>query len=690
MMNNKSLLDKLINNTLNRNYEQESFKDYVEPSPYAIGTLDDEGMPLQPKMREMYNRVLSQSISLLILEGGTRGGKDVFGLHLWGKVLMKSLEENHLALGTSLEHAIMTILKSSKFGLENQIPNGRFERKASEGAGNRGLFSFYNIYGEKRQVHFYGNSKKTDHEKYQGFTIGTTYVNEGINQHINGINEARQRMATSKDGALLIITQNPVGNHHPLYTEFEKGYLLTNDELKFINSVRGNKQVQLKFMEFVKKEELKIQIAKNNFTKMKLEQMQKSKLEELSSIEFQSLNRDLEVIERHLLYGLEEKQKDGKVLKEEGLYSKRLTDFVKIPQKIKDNKNNKMEDATIYKIMTWKKAWENPNSVENGYNYAYYHLTMWDNLGMTEMQIKQEISKYDQSSALFKQRILGERISSDGIAFPEFSDDNILTRDVIDYEQNKNTIRIIAIDPGFNHPTGIVDAEVNIDTGEIYVLGEAKVDLSEVDISQRVYSTLDIALFEVIRKRKNREMPKVLIIDPSRPELIGHYTNLGFNVVAADNSRQSADSKEMKYGNQTQKKGLKGLQLIKAGFVRRKFWIHEDCVNLISEIRGLTIIQNQTTGDEDTIKIGDDMYDAFRYICNTSGIDTYTWERIKVLEDETMGIRENDEEKNASRKLEGKTPQERANELLKERNFKKRNGNGFTKSSNFGQNRWFN
>ena len=73
----------------------------------------------------------------------------------------------------------------------------------------------------KKEVHFYGNTKKDDHAKFQGFTFGTVYINEGILQHMNGINEARQRIATSKD-SLIIITQNPVGTSHKLYSEFEK------------------------------------------------------------------------------------------------------------------------------------------------------------------------------------------------------------------------------------------------------------------------------------------------------------------------------------------------------------------------------------------------------------------------------------------------------------------------------------
>lgn len=676
MMNNRfdkhDLLQKLIEDKLNKDYEKESITDFVEPSPYAIGTLDKYGMPLQPKMREMYNRVLSKSVSVVVLEGGTRGGKDVFGLHLWGKVLIYSVNEEHLALGVSLEHAINTIMNSNKFGLKHQIPNGRFERLSAEGAGNRGLFTFFNVFGQKRKVHFYGNSKHNDHVKFQGFTIGTTYVNEGINQHINGINEARQRMATSKDGGLMIITQNPVGTTHKLYTEFEAGYMLTNEEIDFIGEIRRNEEIKNAWILFDKKEKLKRKQTLKQFEDAKLKQMNKVKYDDLVDIEKQYIERDKYMLNVDLLYGLEEKQEDGSVVEEIGLYNKPLKDFVEFPQSLIDSKS-KLLEASMYKVMTWKRAWKNPNGVENGYNYAYYHLTMKDNLGMNRMSINEEAAKYHKESALYKQRILGERVSSDGIAFPEFSDeDNVLNLPIEMYENNPNTLRVIAIDPGSNHPTGIVDAEVNLDTGEIYVLQSKKVELKDVDLKSRTFSSLDVALFEVIRARKKRKAPDLLIIDPSNPFLIGHYANMGFNTIPADNSRQTADVGDMKYGDKVERKSLKGYHLIKAGFVRKKFWIHEDATDLINEIKGLSIIFNEKTGIEDTVKVGDDVYDAFRYICNTSGIDSFTWERLEVIENyEGEQFLANEEKKNERRNLGRQTPQERANELIKKRHGNK-------------------
>ena len=35
-------------------------------------------------------------------------------------------------------------------------------------------------------------------KKFQGFTFGSVYLNEGTNQHLNGINEAIQRTSAQK------------------------------------------------------------------------------------------------------------------------------------------------------------------------------------------------------------------------------------------------------------------------------------------------------------------------------------------------------------------------------------------------------------------------------------------------------------------------------------------------------------
>lgn len=633
MMNekNNNILNRLIDNVVNRQEVVSASGNLIEAPPYSAGSFDEYGMPLQEKVKYMYRKVLGKAITVLIVEGGTRGGKDVFSLNLWSKVLMTSKERMHLALGVSLEHAINTIYDSNGFGIKYLIPHGKFMRDTESGAGNRGVFKFFNVYGEEREVHFYGNLKRDDHKKFQGYTFGSVYINEGILQHINGINEARQRIATSKD-ALMIITQNPVGTSHVLYTDFENGYMFNEEEKRFIEKIKKDKTVRNKFLLFKKQQEKLEKQMINRYTREKLLSLGKTKLEELTDLELQDIERDKSLIQSELRYGSEEINEDGSRTVIHGLYSKPINDFVEIPKKLLDN-DTKLDNASMYKILAYDRGLENPNNIENGYDMAYMHFTMWDNIGMTEMQINDRIKGYDRSSALFKQRILGERVSSDGLLFPEFSDYNILTNEIEFYETNPNTLRVIAIDPGFNHPTAIVDAEVDLYNGMVYVLGENKIDLSEIDFKSRNETKIEEGLWEVIRARKGRKLPDMLIFDPSNPSLISYFGNRGFNVVPADNSTQSAKSKDLAKGDKTVKKGTKGIDLIKLGLMKLKFMFHYSCVETIKEVRGMSVVFNENTGNDDIIKINDDMFDAFKYIVNTTGINPEIWEQSEVLDE---------------------------------------------------------
>ena len=68
----------------------------------------------------------------------------------------------------------------------------------------RGVYKFLDSYGLEKTVLFYGNQKENDSDKYQGFTLGSVYVNETLNQHIRGLDQALNRIAAS--------TQKPYDN----------------------------------------------------------------------------------------------------------------------------------------------------------------------------------------------------------------------------------------------------------------------------------------------------------------------------------------------------------------------------------------------------------------------------------------------------------------------------------------------
>ena len=63
-------------------------------------------------------------------------------------------ERLHLALGSSLEHVLRTVLMSNGFGIYFLIPHGVFVRETINGA-QRGVYKFLDNYGLEKQILFY-------------------------------------------------------------------------------------------------------------------------------------------------------------------------------------------------------------------------------------------------------------------------------------------------------------------------------------------------------------------------------------------------------------------------------------------------------------------------------------------------------------------------------------------------------
>lgn len=654
----KDYLDDIIskhynNATLDVNDERSPF-DLI---PYAIGSFDDDRNPLQDKVKYMFRKIQSKHSRINVLEGGVRGGKDVFGLNVWSRILMLSKERTHLALGYSLEHVIRTVFDSNGFGLKNLIPHGRLVRD-NEGGGFRAIFRFKNAYGEDREVIFYGNFKKDDYKKYQGFTIGTGYVNEGIMQHINGIHELFQRMFSSKDGTV-ILTQNPVGQSHDFYQKIEKNYMLSEEEIAFIEVTQNDKLVHKKWDLFLAKIE---QMKKDAVATAKKEYLRERNKFKFSDLPIEDKEK-FRLLAWKIINDIEDGSEtviDGKKVINYGLFSVPIEEFTKLPTSL-ITKKSRLIGASMYKIMKYDRGLENINGVVNGLDYSYFHFTMEDNIGMNDMQRREASREFGDGTSLAEQRVLGKRVSSDGKLLAEFSDFNIISDETIEEVEERlkllNTIRVISIDPAFNHPTAIVDCEVDLVNGMIYQLGEEKVDMKEWDYKERNALPIEQAVWRLIRRRKRGKLPDLLIIDPSAVMVISHFITIGFNVVEANNETQSAKARDMKYSDNTVKKNTKGVDLLKQGFLRGKFFIHIECPMTINEMQNMSVKFNETTGNEDIIKLNDDLFDAFKYVANTSGITPELWNESEVLnkyENEQLSNdeREEDSEWDLERELQ--------------------------------------
>ena len=589
----QNIVDRLL--TLK---EGEEMNDTIRPRPnYSQGSVDEMMFPIQPKAKELTERMLKGQGYIYFLEGGARGGKDVFAILAWTLYLMTTPHKTHLALGKSLEHALLTILHSGGFGLYYTIPNGVFVRNSDSGA-QRGIYKFKDMYGVEKEILFYGNDKKNDGEKYQGFTIGSTYVNEALTQHIDGINQARQRMVSSHNH-VLIMTANPKGQAHPFYTNFEKDKLMDEEDLQLMEYIRDRYKLDFEKVE----KEILVEADKDmkDFTKRFCEMKSVPSAKYLKQEDSQSLYLGLRDIAFH--------------------YDKMIANIPVEKFYTKMNEDHVLYGRSMRKIVYFDRGGKNPNGVINAYDYNYYHFTVDDNLGLTEMQRNEYKKEFKKGSALYLQKTMGIRKTAEKAVYKEFTYKNVLDDMDISVFDKSDTVRVLGIDPGFNHETGMLDCEIDFRTGTVFVLQERLIDYKNQDAT---IEDIEREFWQLVRARKNRKYDMV-IIDPSHVATINHFTNKGIYVTPANNSSLQVRNKEKTQANLNQQKDIMGIDLLKYGFDIKKILIHPDCVNLINQIESNEFEYNEDTGKIKIKKINDDVLDVLRYVVNTALGGTQYW-----------------------------------------------------------------
>ncbi len=591
----KSIVEQILSSQ-----EGDEVSHEQRPRPkYNHGTVDDMMFPMQEDVKEMLMNMIKGHGYIHVLEGGARGGKDVYGLLCWTIYLMQTPHKTHLALGKSLEHALLTILHSNGFGLYYTIPTGVFVRNSDVGA-QRGIYKFKDMYGRDKEVLFYGNDKSNDHEKYQGFTIGSTYVNEGMIQHIDGLNQAIQRMASSHN-RLMIVTQNPKGTAHPFYLKFEGDRMFDPQELELMEYIRD-----LYADDFFDREREQIKLMKEDMKKYVKRFCEKKSVPNAKYLDpdgQNQLNIGLNRIENHhdrIIYNWTTQEFYTELHKESKLYNK-----------------------SMRKVAHFKRGGTNPNGVINSYDYTYYHYTVDNNVGMSEMDRSDFKSGFKKGSAVYLQKVMGIRKTAENTLFGDFSDKNIWRGDIHDFDDSKETMRFIAIDVGFNHKTGLVDGEIDYRTGEMWFLQEA---LKDYRNQKATIETIEDEFWRLVRSRKHRQMPDFIIIDPSHVSTINHFESKGIPVLPANNSSLQVRSKDKKYANMTQSKDVMGIELVNYGLDLGKIKVHEDCVNLIGQFESVEFEFNENTGKLKVKKIEDDLTDPARYAVNTLFGGTQYWQ----------------------------------------------------------------
>lgn len=581
------------------NPEQRGYPKYLD------GTFDNQGIPVLDKLKQAYKNIVLGMSRINLFEGGVRGGKDVIGIALFSELLMIHPSNTFLVLGVSLEHAIRTVFDSDGFGILYTIPHGRLSRESIDGA-QRVVYRYKNYMGIEKKILIYGNSNQSDYKKYQGFSIGATYVNEGTNQHLKGITEALERMIASAM-PVMVISQNPIGTMASYYKDFESFRLPSEETIQSIQEIKdmsefhtiklgdGQEVVGYKGFEnyIYEKMHLEIQSQLKGFLKKK-ERPDYEKLDENSQVQWNKLEEKI-----RFSY---EKQLRGVLVKDVFQGFPDGSDIGKFSWK---------------KVVHYEPAYENPNGIKNNIDYSYYHLTIYDNKTLTDAQIEEAQQGYIKGSSRHQQRILGIRKAIDNAVWATFDSENIFDGDINVFKK-LDTERIISIDFGAGIASYIGDYELNWATGLIVQTRETHIT-PEYAIMLGKHITEDFIYQEYLKILKAGKKNAVLIIDTANLHLINYFNEMGIETLPADKRYELRKGKDSQRGFETQKGNMIGLELVNLGFNINKIKVSaNNCPIAVGQWESYQYNkQSELTGDAPVIKSNDEACDTLRYVVST-------------------------------------------------------------------------
>jgi hypothetical protein len=567
--------------------------------PYAEGSFN------VPKIKEMIAYIVSRRGWIVEIEGGKRGGKDVFGIYAYSQYLMITPDTEHLVLGRTLEHAITTVLRSHGFGIMYCIPQGKYTRETVDGGTSRGVFKFVDAMNREKRIYFYGNEKESDYTKFKGFTLGSVYINEANEQHPKGIKEAKDR-TNSAMFPRIVITQNPKGSAHPFYTDFEAPLIATTEEnmayrtlkVRFADDFEERKAVMMEQMEKERTHMVKDFYRKAGVTSM-------GRLTAKQQVKLQNKVRDLKEMWNKNIRSLQVKQ------------------FTEDYDDISFEVNINIREASMAQIIEYVEVHPNPNNIGNGLGFAYFHFTHDDNLSMSDADRARIDASYDTKSPTYQRDIRGLRATVDHAIWATFGDWNIFDHD-IPREDIKR--RVLSADLGYEHEFGVLDSVIDHhDT--IWVLDEILFNPNKKKELANNVDYIDM-VWRLIRQRYDGYYSK-LLVDPSAKGFINQARTHGKLIaVGAKNRVRNYKGEETTESDKTQDKKVVGINLVREGFRLRKIMVHRRCVNLIKQIQSYGFDPKKLElGVEAPIKIKDDLNDPLRYIANTEIGYTLRWER---------------------------------------------------------------
>lgn len=563
--------------------KREAYNSLVEKGigwniPYAKGTfiIDKDGKRVlaQEKAKRLFDDFMSKEIAFITIEGGKRGGKDVYGLYCWANYLMVCPDTLHLATGQTIKHAITTILEADGFGIKYLLPHG--EKVQID---DQTVFRFRDYYSKVKTIMFYAGAEVNDREKFRGFNFGSHYANEAIKQHINTIIEGKDRTIASK-WRKVIHTQNPLAGSFGYYTDYEENLIADTQDLE---EIAEEKQ------QFI-----------NALTKTK------SDLKDLKTKAKSKIQKTY--MDKFGLKTVEEITKNEKVYQH--FMSSLANAYRKIEYDYYSRYNLKPES---YKFVEY---YDNPNGIKNGRKFRYYHFNFYDNLAMTDKQRQDVIDTSDTTSVAFKRDIIGVRASADNAIWDTLTDDNITHEQVPDKSKGD---RYLVVDYGMKNDFVVIDCDVD-DNFVSYIWQEKRVSgrgLTKkfgenfIPPTNAMYADM---IKEMIESRNGGDYIYV-IVDPSATSLINE---LIINGIAYKKAKNDVGVKPKDNPDKRVDRSLKGIWLVRDGFAKKKIFIHHSCVDGIKECYGYALDDKKLlVGIEEPIKVDDHFPDCVRYLINT-------------------------------------------------------------------------
>jgi len=645
---------------------------------YLKDTFDEDGVPINEVMRDAYDNIVLGLSRINLIEGGVRAGKDVIGIAISTDLFMLHPASAFGVLGISLEHAIQTVFNSDGFGMFYTIPHGRLTRENIDGA-QRVVYRFKNFWGIDKRIVIYGNSNKSDWEKYHGFSIGAWYINEGINQQVRGIEEADQRMVASPM-PVIVITQNPEGPMNQFYKQFEEPRLPKSGDVETIRELQEFSKTVVVPVGKKKDENGKEQIIEVIGYKGYEEYQYKKMQKEIKS----QYRAFLKTKERPNYDMLDEKtqiQWNNIESRIRYMYEKHLRGVRVIDIFDGISEKHPLANKSWKKVVHYKQAHKNPNGVENNVDYSYSHITMQDNQTLTEVQKAEAEMGYARGSAIFLQKIKGIRKAVDSAIWPTFTEKNVFYDDIYKFKE-LDTKRVIVIDFGAGKASGIADYEYDFTSGDWWQTREKHIT-PEYAKSIGTEITDDLIYEEWLKILKDGKKPASLIIDTANLHLRNYFKIKGLTSMAADKRYEVRKGKDIQRAFEGVDPDVIGLELVNLGFDKCKIHIHDSCSVSKRQISSYERDKmSEVTGKADVIKIEDEFCDTLRYgISTIFGGPKYWYKGGELIEPTTILLDGKKQETKGN--LHGFQSQIQRNiaERGRERFFKQGNG-GFGQPKN--------